>query len=261
MTSTGSWGPNRVPSSMAQTLTGSPSSRPAASSMPARIPKSQSACGKLLSLTSAFTRLRIPREFRIWTVRAKYTSETWPALISGSLATWKARLGWLVIRAREPRGLPEVPAIVPETGGEVNRTKARSGPQTAVRQGISGVPWGSGFDSRGTDEPAASLDPRWDPARPESAGRRAPMRFPGRRRRAAPRSTLTPTGSSVSRQIQTLVSARHLRGASRRLPEGSAATRRGALPLTVGTRPARHIAHVQARVGVSLNYNVEGAHR
>src|SRR6266542_612236 len=159
MTSTGSWGPNRVPSSMAQTLTGSPSSRPAASSMPARIPKSQSACGKLLSLTSAFTRLRIPREFRIWTVRAKYTSETWPALISGSLATWKARLGWLVIRAREPRRLPEVPAIVPETGGEVNRTKARSGPQTAVRQGISGG-WMSGFDSRAR----MSLPPHWTPA-------------------------------------------------------------------------------------------------
>src|SRR5207245_14958 len=34
-----------------------------------------------------------------------------------------------------------------------------------------------------------------------------------------------------------------------------------AFSLTVGTRPARDGAHVEARVGISLNYDVESAHR
>jgi hypothetical protein len=56
---------------MAQALTGSPWSREAASSMPARTPKAQSGCGKLLSRISALTRWLTLRAFRIWTVRAK----------------------------------------------------------------------------------------------------------------------------------------------------------------------------------------------
>jgi hypothetical protein len=56
---------------MAHASTGSPSRSAAASSMPARMPKFQSAWGKLLSRISALTRPLTLRDFRIWTVREK----------------------------------------------------------------------------------------------------------------------------------------------------------------------------------------------
>ncbi len=71
MTSTGSCGPKTVPSSIAHTSTGSPSSSAAASSIPARMPKLQSAWGKLFSRISALTRLVRRLALRIWMVRWK----------------------------------------------------------------------------------------------------------------------------------------------------------------------------------------------